>query len=474
MKPSLEAFKLLMDGSKVLAQIERNGVRIATKRLERTIASTEQKIREIEQELKSDPIFTMWRKEFGAGAKLSSNQQLGHILYKKLGIKCTHFTDKKAPSVSEKALQDVDHPFVKKLFEMKHLEKTVGTFLKGIQRETINGICHPFYNLHTTVTFRSSSDSVNWQNLPRRDPELSRLVRRCIIARKGNYLGELDFKGAEVCVASAVCGDKNLQNYVRDKTRDMHRDCAMELYCLEKDQVSKAIRNAAKQYWVFAQFYGDYYIHCAKNLWEVVDREGLKLQDGAPLRKHLRRQGLREMGDCNPEKDTRPGTFEAHVKKMEGIFWNERFPEYRDWKRRWWNDYQENGAFVMPSGFLVSMGKEGPLTKNEATNSPVQGPSFHCLLWTLIRLGKWLTKNKMKSLLVGQIHDSILFEAPPDEIQDVLNEAYRIIRVDLPKHFKWLTVDMDIEAEIADIGGDWYSKKPWARNKGGVWMAEAA
>lgn len=470
MKPSPAAFKLLMDGSKVLAQIEKNGVKIHTKRLERTILDTEKKIQEIETALKASPVFALWRKEFGSDAKLSSNPQLAHILFTKLGMVCTTKTDKGAPSVSEKALQDVDHPFVKKLFEMKHLEKTVGTFLKGIKKETIDGVIHPFYHLHTVVTYRSSSSNINWQNLPRRDPELSRLVRRCIIPRKGNYLCELDFKGAEVTIASIVTGDKNLQSYVQDKRRDMHRDCAMELYGLEQDQVSKAIRNAAKQWFVFAEFYGDYYVHCAKNLWEAVDREKLTLVDGTPLRKHLRRQGLREMGDCRPEMETRPGTYEAHVKKVEDIFWNKRFPEYRDWKKKWWNEYQDNGGFVVASGFLIQMGKEGPLAKNEALNTPIQGPSFHCLLWTLIRLQKWLTRHKMKSFLIGQIHDSILLESPPDEIQDVLNEAYRIIRDDLPKHFRWLTVPMDVECEVSSTS--WFDKKEWKRNKKGVWMAE--
>lgn len=867
-RPTPDALKLLMEGSKVLAQVEHAGVRIHVPRLERTIINAEKEIKRLELELKQDEVYDIWRKEYGSDSNINSIEQLGHILYNKLNIKCTKFTETNRPSVSEKALQDIDNPFVKKLFDMKHLSKTVETFLKGIRRECIDGVVHPFYNLHTVVTFRSSSDRPNWQNLPKRDPRWSKLVRRCVIAREGNYLWELDFKGAEVCVTGdtlietidgalpinqlvglienkipvhvygydlekgriavskvadakltrkdaeiwkvtldngksirttpdhkfmlrdgtykclrdlvigeslmpfyktikkqpwgtnywkvylnngksimahnlialdifnedislnkkvvhhwngigtdnslhnievmsrdrhmsihskqgwenskidgdrdvswresdegkahmsrmqelskekvkslgeefsrrisegmkarggnvgannpmygkkqseetkrkiseakkgkklkgvfwakgktketderirraseakkgktpwnkgkkglqkgwnkgkklseeerkriservrarsklrekcAICGkevtshgshwskahgisikeyretynhkvvsiepagfedvynlevegfhnyaveagiviknctaavitrDENLLSYVQDKSKDMHRDVAMDLFFLSKEQVSKTIRNAAKSWFTFAEFYGDYYKHCAKNLWETIDREGLLLADGTPLRQHLISKGMVDMGLCEDGVDTEPNTFEDHVRRVERIMWDERFPEYRDWKNNFYAEYQKNGYFITASGFLVQMGKGGPLTKNEATNSPVQGPSFHCLLWTLIRLQKWLNKNKMKSMIVGQIHDSMVGESPPDEIQAVLNEAYRIIKEDLPNHYKWLTVPMEIECECADPSTSWWDKREWKRNSEGVWGFE--
>lgn len=474
-----EAYRLLHEGSQVLAEIEANGVRIHEKRLARTIESTEQTIRAMEEELRADPVYEVWEKEYGNKTNLASNSQLAHILYNKMGIECKAWTSggkggKRRPSVSEKALQDVKHPFVDKLFEVRHLQKIVGTFLKGMLRETVNGFLHPFYHLHTAVSFRSSSTEINWQNLPKRNAYLSKLVRRCVVPRTGNYLWELDFKGAEVTTAACVSGDETLQDYVRDNRKDMHRDMAMQLFQLDEAQVTKGIRNLAKQYFVFAEFYGDYYIHCAKNLWEYAAREKQYLSDGTPILKHLRRKGIRGMGDCDPEQSTRPRTFEAHVKAVEEDFWGRRFRGYAAWKKRWWETYQKNGYYLTATGFLVQYGKDGPLSKNDCVNYPIQGPSFHCLLWTLIRLQKWLTKNKMKSLLIGQIHDSALGESPPDEIQDVLNEAYRIIREDLPKHYTWLTVPMDVECEVADIDKSWYDKKEWTRSKKGVWAPKEA
>lgn len=474
-KPSLDAFTLMMEGSKVLAQIERNGVCIWVERLNENIDKSEREIERLEAELKKDPVFTIWRKEYGNTAKLSSAQQLAHILYTKMGFECKKRTPKGKPSVDEQTLQDVDHPFVKKLFKMKHLDKTVKTFLKGIRRELVDGIVHPFYNLHTVVTYRSSCDSVNWQNLPKRDPSLAKLVRECIIARTGNYLWELDFKGIEVAIAAVVSGDKTLQAYVKDKRKDMHRDMAMQLFKLEDykfpdDKFPKELRFLAKSWFVFAQFYGDWHKKCAKNLWDNLVRENCRLPDGTTLIKHLKKCGLRELGECNPEKDAVRGTYEYHVKEVEQDFWGRRFKTYAEWKRKWWNDYQDNGYFITPSGFLVQWGKEhGVLTKNEANNSPIQGWAFHCNLWTLIRLQKWLTRNKMKSLLIGQIHDSELGESPPDEVQDVFTEVQRIIHDDLPKHFTALNVPMEIEVSVADVGASWWDLKEWKKNQKGVW-----
>lgn len=473
-RPSREAFKLMMDGSKVLAQVERNGVAVHVERLNKTISEAEKEIKSVEKDLKKDPIYALWRKEYGKESNINSSQQLAHILYDKMGIVCKKTTEKGNPSTDEQSLQDVSHPFVKKLFKMKHLEKTVTTFLKGIRREIIDGTVHPFYNLHTVITYRSSGDSPNWQNQPKRNPRLAKMVRDCVIARKGNHFGELDFKSIEVCVAACVSGDPVLLDYVRDTTKNMHRDMAMQIFKLEQDQVTKGIRNLAKQYFVFAQFYGDWYKKCAKNLWENASRERQLLSDGTPLIKHLRKSGFREMGECDPDQETIRGTFEAHLRDVEEDFWGRRFRGYADWKKKWWEDYQANGYFITPTGFLVQWGKEkGALTKNECNNNPIQGSAFHCNLWTMIRLQKWLNRAGMESLLIGQIHDSELFESPPEEIQDVLDEVTRIVREDLPKHFSWLSVPMEIEISVAPLEGSWWDLKEWKKDGESVWRQAA-
>src|SRR4029077_4537362 len=114
-----------------------------------------------------------------------------------------------------------------------------------------------------------------------------------------------------------------------------------------------------------------------------------------------------ELGECDPDVyDPRPGTFEEHVKKIERNFWDVRFRGYLDWKRDFYAEYLKRGRFDMLTGFRC----EGVFEKNQVVNFPIQGSAFHCLLWALVDLQRWIIKNKMGSLIVGQIHDSMLLD----------------------------------------------------------------
>ncbi len=819
-----EAYKLFHDGALILSQIEQNGIRVDTELLNATIEKVNKKIRIKKAKLEKTEVWKLWQEEFGRKAKISSGPQLAHILYNKMGVKPTRFTAKGSdedlgfgkrddgkynkPSTSEKALQDVNHPFVRDLFTMKEYEKTGGTFLKGIRRETMDGILHPFFHLHSTRTYRSSSSDPNFHNFPKRDETAANLVRSVFIPREGMHFWETDFKGCfvgetlvetidgpreiksivdgvnsgekiyvygydhqkqrvsvsfvtkgaitgrnvevwkvvldngeeivatknhnfikrdgsfvelrdldvgdslmpfykknkrgkkkdgskgvayikiylnngqsmlahnlivmdvyntritqnglvvhhidgnginnslnnlklmtrsehmrihslqgwdskpnesagrdfsyqksdefkslmrelnkrrreewtekdweewhkrmmegkkragpnvgekngrygkpcsdevkrnisngrkgkglgkwlkkvvceickqefvalhvhlrqihkltlkeyketynhkvvnvefvgradvynitvegfhtyalsagvivkncEVAVASVVTGDKALKAYVTDKSKDMHKDTGADIFMLHRDLVTKKLRHISKNQFVFAEFYGSYYKQTAKDIWESVCREkDLLLADGTHIKAHLAKRGIKEGGTFDPEIETKKGTFEHHIKEVERIFWYERFPGYTQWKRDWYEQFQKNGGFYTKTGFWVG----GPMSKNAVLNYPVQGPAFHCLLWFLIRLQKWLKKNKMRTTIVGQIHDSCEGNSPPDEIQDVLGKVNELVSVDLPKSFPWVTVPMSIEVSVADIGKSWSDMKEWI-DVNGVW-----
>jgi hypothetical protein len=251
--------------------------------------------------------------------------------------------------------------------------------------------------------------------------------------------------------------------YIKDPTKDMHRDTAAELFFLEPKEVSKEARYVAKNRFVFPQFYGSYYIDCAKHLWEAVERMDLKVGD-TPLKKHLRKNGIKKLGECNPRESPRKGTFEYHVKEVEDLFWNERFPVYTNWKRKWYERYTENGYAVAKTGFKF----QGIYKRNQIINFPVQGAAFQCLLWTLIQVHKWIRKNKLKSKLCSQVHDSIIGSIHPDEIQNYLNKITILVEKDLPKHWDWINVPLAVEVEVSDIGTSWYDKKEWTK-KDGLW-----
>ena len=470
-----DAYRLLHEGALALAQIERNGIKINTQRLEFHLKETEKKVQELEQELKADPIFSLWRKEYGASSNLDSGPQLAHVLYDLLSVECKAWTTggekgQRKPSVSEKALQGVDHPFVKKLFEAKHLKKVVGTYLKGIRREVApDGRLHPFFDLHTVVSGRGSSSSPNFQNIPRRYELLSKLVRKCVVASHGNHFVEIDFRSSEVVVNACINKDPVLLNYVRTNTGNMHRDAAVELFFLQPGEVTKRVRDRAKNQFVFAAFYGSFYAKTAPALWEdlLADKTLTAGPEGPRLVDHLKSKGIQELGACDPALTPKRGTFEAHVKDVEDAMWR-KFSVYHQWRKDQWANYQKKGYFDLPTGFRVQWGKGGLLGRNDAICYPAQGASFHCLLFTLIRLQEFLEKNKMKSMIVGQVHDSLEIDATPEELPLVLDEVERIVSIDLPQYWPWIIAPMAVEVECSGIHGSWWAKRPWKKIDG-VW-----
>lgn len=470
----MEAFQLLHQGALTLAQIEHNGFQIDTGYLDKTKIEIENKLRELEAELRSDKVYAVWRKRFGSGLKLDARAQLGTVIFDLLGykrIEVYESTDSEDDSHegenAEKAFRHVDLPFIKNYFKYAKLKKLLGTNIKGIRSEVVDGLLHPSYNLHNVRTFRGACQLPNAQNIPNRNPETSSIIRRAFIPRKGRQLLEVDFSGIEVRVACCATKDPKLISDFTQDGGDAHRATASRLFCLSedflkkhKDWAKKSVRDWAKNRFVFPEFYGSVFFQCAPNLWEPVE-EGKLLPNGKTILSHLEKKGITEgLGSKKSDwktgrMETKPGTFMEHVRKVEEYFWNERYQVYTSWKRKWYNDYLNKGYFDTFTGFRIS----GVMSKNQVLNYPIQGPSFHLLLWSLIQVNKWLKKNKMKTLLIGQIHDSMILDVYPPELQDVLAKIKQVTTIDLANHWKWIIVPLEVEAEISAIDGNWYEKQ---------------
>lgn len=447
-----EAYKLLHQGTITLAQVESNGMRVDEKRLEQTIRETDKIIKQLESQLRKDDLYSTWRKVYGQSTQLGSREQLGKILFNVLKYPCVAYTKTGRPKADDNALSNLGLPFVTEYLKLEKMKKMRGTYLEGIRRELVDGFLHPFFNLHTARTYRSSSSEPNFQNLPIRNAEISKIIRSLFVPRPGRHVVEIDYGGIEVKVSTCYNKDPNLIKYVTDKTTDMHRDMAAECYMIKPEQVSKLARYAAKNQFVFPQFYGSYYAQCAPALWQSIDK--LKLEvDGKSLRTHLRGQGIKSLGLCDGRPQ--PGTFENHIKQVEEDFWGRRFKVYAEWKKTWWEAYQKEGGFHMLTGFRV----QGVYSRNDVINYPVQGAAFHCLLQSLIWLQRWLTKKKMKSLIVGQIHDSMVLDVVPEELEDVLYVAKWLMTKKLPKAWPWIIVPLEVECEVAPINASWHEKK---------------
>lgn len=225
--------------------------------------------------------------------------------------------------------------------------------------------------------------------------------------------------------------DPTFINYQMSENADMHRDAAAEIWKAE-GLISKPVRQATKSGFVFAEFYGSYYVSCALKMWE--EMLDLELSNGVPLREHIKIVGL----------DTYE-KFEAHVKEFEHKFWYDWFPQYTQWKKDVFEQYIKNGYIETFFGFRF----RGYMDRKQAANYPIQSTSFHILLTILIALDAELRKRGMKTKLISQIHDSIVAQIPVDEL-----EEYKTILVSIVDNlinvYPWICVPIKAEIEISE------------------------
>lgn len=309
------------------------------------------------------------------------------------------------------------------------------------------------------------------QNIPKRDAIIKELIRRGIVPSHNSLLCEADFSGAEVITSVCYHKDKNFYNYLVDPTTDMHRDCACDLFLLphdmlanknhtdEQKKLAKNIRFYAKNNWTFAQFYGDWWGSCGPMLWENVVLSGLKLPNNLTVKEWLENKGIYELGELTEEGPT-PGSFLEHCKEVEHKMWYERFPEYTQWKEDIVEFYRKYGFIETYFGFRFI----GYMDKKQCTNYPIQSTSFHLLLYTLVKAAKFLIKNKCRTKIIGQIHDSIILDMHKDEVVFVINGINKIVH-GLKKKFKWLIVPMEIEVELSKLreeGGNFAEMKEYS------------
>ncbi len=448
-----EAYQLMQDGALALAQVEETGVRIDVPYLKKTIVKVTRRIDSQTEKLEQSDVFKEWKKKYGRKANLGSRPQLGQILFEELGYENVGKTTTGRYSTAADNLEKLDIPFVKQLIAVEKLKKLRSTYLLGVLRETVDGILHPFYNLHLARTYRSSSDSPNFQNLPIRDPQLAKLLRRAFIPRKGRILVEVDYERVEVNVGACYHLDPTMLNYISDPSTDMHRDACMECFKLTQEQVSKGARSLTKNQFTFPEFYGSYYPNVARGLWDGIDSFSATRADGMGLKECLAEQGITRLGACNPKQPAENGTFERHIQEVERCFWDVQFAVYAQWKKDEFAEYQRKGWMKSLTGFVY----QGIYKRNKVANYKIQGSAFHCLLWSLIRVVRWLRKSKMKTRVIGQIHDSLLLDVVKDELDDVLAGVRRITLDELRKAWRWIVVPLGIDIEGSDR--NWFEKK---------------
>ena len=453
-----EAYKLLHDGILAFARAEQEGMRIDVDYCLKKKKHLDRKIDLIEQKIRKTKFFMHWERVYGAKANPDSNWQLAHILYSVRKITPTKYTASGKGATDDEALSQIDLPEIQWILEMRKLKKVRDTYLDAFVREQVDGYLHPFFNLHTVKTFRSSSERINFQNIPKRDKEAMEITRKAIFPKPGHQLLEIDYSGVEVRISECYHHDPVMRKYIEDPTSDMHGDMACQIFILDKLDKSiashKTMRQAAKNGFVFPQFYGDYYVNCAENIackWCGLSKgkwsagQGIEYGDGH-LSDHLIAKGI----------DTY-NKFEAHIQKIENHFWSKRFKVYTRWKDKWWEGYQKNGYVSMYTGFRCS----GIMRRNECINIPIQGSAFHCLLWSFIQVDRISREQNWRSRLIGQIHDAMVLDVHPDELDMVASTVHKVTCEDLSKHWTWINVPLEVEAEVCPVDSSWNEKQDY-------------
>lgn len=453
----LNAHKLIHDGIQAFARAERQGIRVDLELAELTHKGLDTTIADLNQQFKKSKLFKHWQHSKGPGeVNIDSNFQLSHFLYKVKKLTPKKITPSGQGSVDEEALQALNIPELSDLLRLRKLKK-MQDYLNGFLCESVDGFIHPVFNLHTVSTYRSSSDSPNFQNIPVRDEEAKKIIRSCLFPRLGHQLLEVDFSGIEVGIAACYNKDPNMLRYVKDPSTDMHGDMAKQIFFLDtldkKDKTMKALRGGAKNGFVFPQFYGDYYGNNALGLSEwaklpvsgkYYGDDGLMLPSGITVGQHLINKGIKSLTH-----------FTEHLKQIEEDFWGRRFLGYANWKRKWWKKYQSCGYFDMHTGFRCY----GVMNKKEVCNWPIQGSAFHCLLWCFIEIDRIIREEGWRTRLIGQVHDSMVFDVYPPELPHVLKTVRRVTEIDLSNAWDWIIVPMTIEAELCEVDQSWYHKK---------------
>ena len=450
-----EAYELFHEGTLALADAEQQGLRIDLDYVEKTYKELSDRIDKLEYEFKDSKFYKHWRHFSQGNININSNTQLANFLFKGKKIKPLKYTDKGTPATDEEHLELLDIPELNILIQIRKLKKMRDTYLLAYTREQVDGILHPNFHLHVVTTYRSSSSNPNFQNIPKRDKEAMNIVRRAIYPRIGHQLMEVDFSGLEVSIACCYHKDPNMIKYLTSD-KDMHGDMAIQIFKLDTfdKQKDKYLRYCAKNGFVFAQFYGDYYKNNAIGICKLVElpqtkwngTEGVKMSNGNTISSHLIKKGI---GGFD--------RFVEHLKAIEDDFWNNRFRVYGAYRKKEWNRYIRQGFLESYTGFRFTAKME----RNKAYNYPTQGAAFHCLLWSFIKLNNILKKRNMQTNLVGQIHDAIVLDVYPPELETISKLIKKILTKDLQNTWKWINVSLSVEADLGGVNESWADLKPY-------------
>ncbi len=361
----------------VLLTMERNGVLIDAKLLEKQSGELGLKMLELESrahELAGQPF------------NLGSPKQLGEILFDKQGIKPLKKTPGGAPSTDEETLEKLalDYPLPKAILEYRSVAKLKSTYTDKLPRmvNARTGRVHTNYAQAVAVTGRLSSTDPNLQNIPVRTAE-GRRIREAFIAPPGSVIVSADYSQIELRIMAHLSGDKGLLDAFA-AGEDVHRATAAEVFGVTRDEVSNEQRRYAKVI-NFGLIYGMSAFGLAANL-------GIERSAAAS---YIERYFARYPGVAAYMERTRNAARESGF--VETVF-----------GRRLW----------LPDIRSANQGRRQG-AERAAINAPMQGTAADLIKLAMIAVQGWLETAKLQTKLVMQVHDELVLEVPQSELEIV-------------------------------------------------------
>ena len=373
--------------SAVLADMERIGVCLDVKALDKAAEEMEGRLRQIEAE-----VYEITGEEFN----ISSPAKVGEILFERMGL------DPKAKktrtgqySTSEEVLEKIAHksPAVGKILEYRQLRKLLNTYLTALPAciNPATGRVHTNYNQTVTATGRISSSSPNLQNIPVRENE-GREIRRAFIPSPGNLFLSADYSQIELRLVADFAREQVMTDaFLHDG--DIHAATAARIYHKDVADVTADERRHAKTA-NFGILYGI-------TPFGLASRLGIPRADARDLIDNYFSEfsGIRKYMSDSVEKARELGYVETQMGR-----------------RRYLPDINSRNPVV-----------RGYAERN-AVNAPVQGSAADIIKVAMIRIAGEMQSRGMRSRMIMQVHDELNFDVVPEELATLQELVVRLMQ----------------------------------------------
>ena len=394
--------------SSVLMQMEYNGVKLDEKLIDEIKVQFRENLNDLE-----NYIFNFCKKTFN----LASPKQLGEILFDDLKLESNPKKTKTGQySTSEETLSKLSkkHEIVTKILDWRSLQKLMSTYINALpdQVNLKTKKIHSVFNQTNTSTGRLSSNNPNLQNIPIRTNN-GKLIRKAFTSSNNNsVLISADYSQIELRVIASMSGDENMINAFNNN-QDIHASTAAKVFNVDLGRVTREQRSHAK-----IVNFGIIY-------------------------------GVSAFGLSNQTNLSR-----SESKIIIDNYYNS-YPALKEFMSNQINFARENGFVQTILGrkrFLNDINSRNGMIRSSAErnaiNTPVQGSAADIIKLSMINIADELKNNSLKSKLILQVHDELVFDVPLEEVDlikkiiiDKMENAYKLkvpLTVDLGVGNNWL------------------------------------